>query len=112
MLYYLYLLKPLFSPLNVFQYITFRAAGAFISALLISLATGPSIIEWLKAQKAHHKVREDTPAQHQAKSGTPAMGGLIIYLAMILSCLLWARMSDRFVLLFLITSTALFLLGF
>src|SRR5258706_13324637 len=111
MLYYLYLLKPLFSPLNIFQYITFRAAAAFLSALFISLATGPGIIRWLRDKKGH-KVRQDTPAQHQTKSGTPAMGGLIIYLAMLGSCLLWARLSNRFVLLLLVTSTVLFLLVF
>jgi len=111
MLYYLYLLKPLFSPLNIFQYITFRAAAAFLTALFISLFSGPGIIRCLRS-KMTHKIRQDTPAQHQTKAGTPAMGGLIIFLAMLGSCLLWARVSDRFVLLFLVTSTILFLLGF
>ena len=111
MLYYLYLLKPLFSPLNIFQYITFRAACAFLSALFISLVTGPGIMRWLRLNKAH-KVRVDTPAQHQTKSGTPSMGGLIIYLAMASASLLWARLSNRFVLLFLVTGTILCLLGF
>jgi phospho-N-acetylmuramoyl-pentapeptide-transferase len=111
MLYYLYLLKPLFSPLNIFQYITFRAAGAFLSALFISLVTGPGIIRWLRAKKSH-KVRADTPVQHQTKSGTPSMGGLIIFLAMAGASLFWARLSNRFVLLFLVISTILCLLGF
>src|SRR5882762_9691128 len=104
MLYYLYLLKPLFSPLNIFQYITFRAACAFLSALFISLVSGPGIIRWLRSNKGH-KVRVDTPAQHQTKSGTPSMGGLIIYLAMLSASLFWARMTDRFVLLYLATCT-------
>src|SRR5258708_3196898 len=111
MLYHLYLLKPLFSPLNIFQYITFRAAGAFLTALVVSLVSGPSIIKWLRSKKTQ-KIRADTPARHQAKTGTPAMGGLIIFLAMITSCLLWARMSDRFVLLFLATCTILWILGY
>jgi phospho-N-acetylmuramoyl-pentapeptide-transferase len=111
MLYHLYLLKSLFSPLNIFQYITFRSAGAFLTALLLSLATGPGIIRWLKSKKAQ-RIRPDTPAHHQTKSGTPAMGGLIIFAAMTGSCLLWARLSDRFVLLFLATCTVLWLLGF
>lgn len=111
MLYYLYLLKPLFSPLNIFQYITFRSACAFLTALFISLITGPGMIRWLRTKKGH-KIREDTPVQHQTKSGTPAMGGLIIYLAMTSACLLWARLPNRFVLLFLFTSTILCLLGF
>ena len=111
MLYYLYLLKPLFSPLNIFQYITFRAACAFLTSLFVSLAVAPPIIRWLRTKKSH-KVREDTPAQHQSKSGTPSMGGLIIFLAMLSACLLWARLPDRFVLLFLATTASLFLLGF
>jgi len=111
MLYCLYLLKPLFSPLNVFQYITFRTAGAFLTALLLSLTSAPGIIRWLKAGKSH-KVRQDTPSRHQAKLGTPSMGGLIIYLAMAGSCLLWARLNDRFVLLYLMICTVLCVLGY
>ncbi len=111
MLYYLYLLKPLFSPLNIFQYITFRSAGAFLTGLFIALFSGPGIIRWLKSKKAH-RIREDTPSQHQTKTGTPAMGGLIIYLAMTGAYLLWARVTDRFVLLFMATSTTLCVLGF
>src|SRR4051812_24625703 len=111
MLYYLYLLKGSFSPLNVFQYITFRAAGAFMTALAISFATGPGIIRWLRAKKAK-TVRADTPPQHQAKVGTPSMGGLIIYLAMVGSALFWARLEDRFVLLVLLASTVLWIIGF
>jgi phospho-N-acetylmuramoyl-pentapeptide-transferase len=110
MLYHLYLLKPLFSPLNVFQYITFRSACAFLTALFVSLASAPGIIRWLKSRRMQG-IRADTPVQHQTKSGTPAMGGLIIFLAMASSCLLWARLSDRFVLLFLATSTVLWVLG-
>jgi len=111
MLYYLYLLKSRFSPLNVFQYITFRAASAFLTSLFVSLATGPGVIRWLRTKKAQ-KIRADTPSAHQAKTGTPAMGGLIIYLAMLFSCLLWARLTDRFVLLLLVTCTALWMLGY
>jgi len=111
MLYHLYLLKSSFSPLNIFQYITFRAAGAFLTALLISLFTGPMIIRWLRTKKAQ-RIRPDTPTHHQAKSGTPAMGGLIIFAALAGSCLLWAKLADRFVLLFLSTCTVLWLLGY
>jgi phospho-N-acetylmuramoyl-pentapeptide-transferase len=111
MLYYLYLLKPLFSPLNIFQYITFRAAGAFLTALAVSLLSGPGIIRRLKTGK-EHKIRADTPTHHQAKSGTPSMGGMIIFCAMVVSCLFWARLTDRFVLLFLATCAVLWLLGY
>ena len=111
MLYYLHFAKGRFSPLNVFQYITFRSAGAFLTALIISLISGPSIIRWLKAKKSH-ALRGDTPPQHKVKSGTPAMGGLIIFLAMIGSILLWARLEDRYVILMLIVCTGLWMLGY
>ena len=110
MLYYLALLKPLFSPLNIFQYITFRSAGAFLTALFISLLCGPALIRWLRGRRPQ-KIRADTPAQHQAKAGTPAMGGLLIYAAFALSVLLWSRWSDRWVLLFFCASTGFFLIG-
>ncbi len=111
MLYHLYLLKTLFSPLNIFQYITFRSAGAFLTALVLSLFMTPGIIRWLK-EKKNHKLRPDTPAQHQTKAGTPSMGGLIIFFSMLASCLLWARLADRFVVVYLITCSVLCLLGF
>jgi phospho-N-acetylmuramoyl-pentapeptide-transferase len=110
MLYYLAPLKSLYSPLNVFQYITFRSVGAFLTALLVSLLAAPGMIRWLRSIKGQ-KVRLDTPAQHQAKSGTPSMGGMIMYFAMMLSCLFWARWSDRFVTLFIAVCTALCGLG-
>jgi phospho-N-acetylmuramoyl-pentapeptide-transferase len=110
MLYFLTLLKPLFSPFNVFQYITFRTAGAFLTALAVSLFFGPGIIEWLKSRKPQ-KIRADTPTQHQAKAGTPAMGGLIIYAAFTAGALLWARLDDRLVILFWLTCTVLAFIG-
>lgn len=111
MLFHLYHLKFAFSPLNIFQYITFRSAGAFLTALVLSLMMGPGMIRWLRSKKAH-KIRPDTPAQHQMKTGTPSMGGLLIYFAMMVACLLWARLSDRFVLLYLVTCSVLCALGF
>jgi phospho-N-acetylmuramoyl-pentapeptide-transferase len=112
MIYYLYTLKPLFSPLNVFQYITFRSAGAFLSALGVSLWIGPGVIRWLKMKKAAQAVRASGPPQHQAKSGTPSMGGLIIFFAMMASSVIWARLSDRFVMLSLACCTVLWAIGF
>ncbi|MFA5975577.1 MAG: phospho-N-acetylmuramoyl-pentapeptide-transferase [Elusimicrobiota bacterium] len=111
MLYYVYLFKSSFSPLNVFQYITFRSAGAFLTALVINFLVAPAIIRWLRAQRGH-QVRAEVPAQHKVKTGTPAMGGIIIYLSMIGSCLLWARLDDRFVLLQFVCCTVLFLIGY
>jgi phospho-N-acetylmuramoyl-pentapeptide-transferase len=112
MLFYLHQLKAYVSPLNVFQYITFRSAGAFLSALGISLLIGPRMIRWLRAQGAAQTIRQDGPPQHHAKTGTPTMGGLIIYFTMLLSALLWARLENRFVVLFLVCATALWAIGF
>jgi phospho-N-acetylmuramoyl-pentapeptide-transferase len=111
MLYYLALLKADFSPLNIFQYITFRAAGSFLTSLFVALFSGPAIIRWLKRRRPQ-KIRADTPAQHQAKAGTPAMGGILIYAAFLVAMLLWSRLTDRWVLLFLSTCTGYFLIGF
>lgn len=111
MLYYLHFFRHEFSPLNVFQYITFRSAGSFLTALLITFLTAPTIIAWLRSKKMK-TIRPDTPVQHKVKAGTPSMGGLIIYLALAGASLLWARLDDRFVLLFLFVCTSLFVVGF
>jgi len=110
MLYFLFYLKPLFSPLNIFQYITFRSAGAFVTAFIIALVTGPAVIRWLRSKKPQ-KIRADTPTAHQSKAGTPAMGGLLIYLAFTGSALLWSKLTDRFVILFWLTCSVLCLIG-
>jgi len=110
MLYYLSLLKDSFSPLNLFQYITFRSAGAFLTGLFIALVLGPGLIRWLRVKKAQG-LRQDTPSTHQIKSGTPAMGGLLIFLAFGISSLLWARVHDRFVLLFFAVCAFLAMVG-
>src|SRR4051794_37143566 len=112
MLYHLHNLTGLFSPFNVFQYITFRSAGAFLTALGTSLVVGPSVIRWLRARGASQTIRADGPPQHHAKSGTPTMGGLIIYFTMLASALLWSRLDNRFVILFLVSATVLWLIGY
>ncbi len=90
------MLKELFYPLvnrltffNIFQYITFRAAYAAVTALIISFVLGPSVIALLKNVSARQKIREDGPETHRAKSGTPIMGGLLIILSVVVSVLLW-----------------------
>lgn len=74
---------------NIFQYITFRAAYAAITALLIAFALGPGIIEWLRRLKLGQEVRHDGPESHLKKSGTPTMGGVLIVLCIVASVLLW-----------------------
>jgi len=82
---------------NLFNYISFRAAGAVVTALLLAFVVGPSIIRKLRALKVGQVVRADFLASHQGKRGTPTMGGLIILLATIVPTLLWAPLTNRFV---------------
>lgn len=77
---------------NLFRYITFRSGGALLTALLASLLLGRRFIDWLeRLQRAGQPIREDGPASHQAKAGTPTMGGLLILGAVLASMLLWSR---------------------
>jgi phospho-N-acetylmuramoyl-pentapeptide-transferase len=106
-----YFLAPLgdsFLPFNLFTYISFRAAGAMITALLIAFVVGPSMIRKLRELKVGQVIRSEGPASHQAKRGTPTMGGLIIVAATMIPALLWARLDNRFV---LITMLAMILMA-
>jgi len=87
---------------NLFTYISFRAAGAMVTALLIAFVVGPSLIRRLQALKVGQVIRADGPASHQAKRGTPTMGGLIIIAATVIPSLLWARLDNSFVLVTLV----------
>jgi phospho-N-acetylmuramoyl-pentapeptide-transferase len=83
---------------NVFRYITFRTAMATVTALLISFVLGPWLIRRLRAlQHGGATVREDTPDRHQAKAGTPTMGGLLMLAAILISTLLWTNLTNRYV---------------
>jgi phospho-N-acetylmuramoyl-pentapeptide-transferase len=95
MLYHL--LVPLaesYSALNVFRYITFRTAAATLTALFLALVAGPAVIRRLQALRVGQPIREIGP-DHQSKAGTPTMGGLLILLALVISVLLWADLSNR-----------------
>lgn len=85
------------SFLRVFQYLTFRAVMGALTALLIGLAAGPAVITRLRALKIGQPIREYGMQTHLAKSGTPTMGGVLILLAIAISTLLWADLSNRFV---------------
>lgn len=89
---------------RVFNYITFRAVFATLTALLIGLVCGPSVIRKLSALKMGQTVRSDGPQSHLEKSGTPTMGGVLILIGIFISCMLWADLSNRFIwIVFLIT---------
>jgi phospho-N-acetylmuramoyl-pentapeptide-transferase len=82
---------------NLFNYISFRAAGATVTALLLAFVLGPPVIRRLRARKVGQVIRAEGPASHQSKRGTPTMGGLIILFATIVPTLLWAPLTNRFV---------------
>jgi phospho-N-acetylmuramoyl-pentapeptide-transferase len=96
-----HLLAPLgkhLLPFNLLNYISFRAGAATVTAILLAFLVGPPIIARLRAKKIGQVIRVEGPATHQGKRGTPTMGGVIILLAAIVSTLLWAQLSNRFVL--------------
>lgn len=112
MFYYLYYLSDYFSPLNVFQYITFRAGGALFTALCISILSGPFLINKLKDLKIKQTIRQDGPPSHLVKAGTPTMGGVLILASLLISTILWARLENRFIWILIVSSAYLGILGF
>ncbi len=90
-------LSPEFGFFRVFQYLTFRAVMAAVTALLIGLVAGPAVIRRLAALKIGQPIREYAMQSHLVKSGTPTMGGVLILIGIAVSTLLWADLSNRFV---------------
>lgn len=113
MLYHLlYPLHAKLAILNVFQYITFRAAYAALTALLISFILGPWLIRKLSQYQVGQSIRKEGPSSHLAKAGTPTMGGLLILAGITVSTLLWARLDNPFVWMALFTTLAFGAVGF
>lgn len=108
----LYQLKDVFFGFNVFRYITVRAALAAITALLFSLFIGPKIIRILKTRQIGEEIRSDGPKSHLKKAGTPTMGGVIILAGISLGVLLWAKLSNYYILLTLISTLWMGIVGF
>jgi phospho-N-acetylmuramoyl-pentapeptide-transferase len=98
--------------LNVFTYITFRAAGAAVTAVLLSFILGPIILRQLRERAFHQVVREGTPDSHQSKGTTPTMGGLIFLTSAIISVLLWARLTSHYTVLALVVTAWMGAIGF
>ena len=84
-------------PLRVFNFITFRAVFATLTAILIGLCAGPAVIRMLTRMKVGQAVRTDGPQTHLKKHGTPTMGGVLILIAIGISTLLWCDLSNRFI---------------
>ena len=83
-----------YHALRVFQYLTFRSILAALTALVVGLCCGPLLIRWLIRLQIGQTVREDGPKSHLSKTGTPTMGGVLILLAIIVSCLLWGDLRQ------------------
>ncbi|MEM8554514.1 MAG: phospho-N-acetylmuramoyl-pentapeptide-transferase [Pseudomonadota bacterium] len=113
MLYWLSALSDGGDVFNLFRYITFRAAGAFATALLFGFLFGKPLINLLrKRQKKGQPIRSDGPESHFTKAGTPTMGGLLILSALTVSTILWARPDTPYVWMILLVTVAFGLIGF
>jgi phospho-N-acetylmuramoyl-pentapeptide-transferase len=112
LLYLTEYLAKYYSGFHVFQYLTLRGILAAVTALLMALFIGPTMIEMLGKYQIGQRVRTDGPQTHLQKSGTPTMGGGLILVAMAIGTLIWADLSSRFVWILLATTMAFGLIGF
>ena len=112
-LYYILLqLTQYVSAFRIVRYISFRAAAAAVTALLVAFVVGPLIVRALRRLQMHQVVREGTPDTHQSKSMTPTMGGLIILAATVVPTLLWVRLDNRYALCALLVMVWMGAIGF
>ncbi|HVR30900.1 MAG TPA: phospho-N-acetylmuramoyl-pentapeptide-transferase [Thermoanaerobaculia bacterium] len=113
MLYHLlFPLQDQYPALNVFRYITFRAAGAALTALVLCLLFGPMAIRTLRRLAVGQSIREEGPESHREKAGTPTMGGVLILFALTVPTLLWARLDDAYVWVAVLATLAFGAIGF
>lgn len=112
----LYPLSKFFTPFNIFRYITFRAAMASLTALLIGIFIGPFLIRLLKELNIKEDVEKKDSVElknlHSSKKGTPTMGGIIILVAILIPTILWARLDNIYILFSLIVVSWLGILGY
>ena len=99
MFYYLTNFSDQFALFNVFRYLSFRAGGAIMTALLIAFLVGPGLIKWMRRKQGKGQpIRQDGPQSHIiSKAGTPTMGGVLILMSMTIATLLWARLDNPYV---------------
>lgn len=115
MLYYLLeQLERVYHPpgFGVVRYLTFRAAAAAITALVIAFWIGPKIIRWLKARQIGEAAKTEAPKTHLTKAGTPTMGGLIVLASLLIPTVLWANIGNMYVVLITFVTAALGAVGF
>ena len=97
---------------GVVRYLTFRAAAAAVTALLIAFWLGPKIIRALKRHQIGEAAKVEAPKTHLTKAGTPTMGGLIVLASVLIPTLLWGNIGNAYVILILFVTTALGVVGF
>jgi phospho-N-acetylmuramoyl-pentapeptide-transferase len=112
MLYYLQYLSDYSQIFNVARYITFRTAGASLTALAIGLFLGPWMIRRLREFQIGQVIRQEGPATHRTKAGTPTMGGLLILTSAVVPTLMWANLSNAFIWIAVLSTTAFGAVGF
>lgn len=100
------------SGFNVFSYLTMRAILSTLTALLIAILIGPKMIRWLQTMQIGQTVRDDGPQSHLSKAGTPTMGGLLILAAIVTSVVLWADLTNKYVLVTLAVVVGYGIIGF
>ncbi len=96
---------------NVFSYITLRTVLAVLTAMVIAFVIGPKMIRKLTAYKIGQAVRDDGPQSHLVKAGTPTMGGALILMSIVLTTLLWADLSNRYIWVVLLTTMGFGVIG-
>jgi phospho-N-acetylmuramoyl-pentapeptide-transferase len=114
MLYYLlyHTLQRYFSPLNIFRYITVRTVYASLTAMFLALVFGPWLILRLRELQIGQYIREEGPEKHKKKAGTPTMGGVLIVLSTAVPVLLWADLTNPFILISLFALVGFAIVGF
>lgn len=109
----LFPLADVFTPFNLFRYLTFRTGGAVLTALVISFVFFPRLIAWLKRKQGEGQpIRSDGPESHAKKKGTPTMGGLMILIAVSISTLLWVDLTNAYTWIVLLVTIGYGLIGF
>jgi phospho-N-acetylmuramoyl-pentapeptide-transferase len=101
-----------FPPFRIFRYLTFRTAFASLTALFTGLIVGPLVINRLREFQIGQYIREEGPKAHQKKAGTPTMGGLLIAISIVIPTLLWADLTNRFVWIAVLATSAFAAIGF
>jgi phospho-N-acetylmuramoyl-pentapeptide-transferase len=109
---FLFQFKDYFFGFNVFRYLTVKSALAAVTALVFSMIVGPKIIRLLRKYQIGETIRIEGPESHQAKKGTPTMGGLIILVSIFIGVILWADLTNIYILLIFIATMAMGAVGF